>query len=486
MPDLITQKKPQDESGYAARKGRRLPFQTSERKALLLLVDGILVNTAIFIGLVIWMFRIGGVYSTEFIINHIYWFPLLSVLWLIAASLSSLYDPRVAAQPWRTTKALAQLAGFLLVSYVAIYFLSPPRSLPRLFVLYFVAISLALTGIWRSIYTVYLGSNPFHRRAVIVGSARDALNIAEVIRKYGNPNYQVVGWIDSNVPTHVESLDDFPVLGMTAELPQVVQSQAISEVIFTSFDHQDEMLIRSLIDCQEQGVQITPMSTIYEELTERVPLSMVADGWIAGLPLQHASTGVIFPLLKRILDITLAVIGLLGLGLILPFVALAIRLDSKGSIFYFQDRLGKGGRVFRAYKFRSMRADAEKDDEAVWAQKNDPRVTRVGRLLRVTHLDEFPQLFNVLKGDMSVVGPRPERPELAAQLEQVIPFYRVRHSVRPGMAGWALVKQGYSSSVEDAWVKLEYDFYYIKHQSIWVDIAILLRTFVDAATFRGR
>ena len=343
MTDLITPQKLQDESDYSVRKGRRLPFQTSERKALLLLVDGILVNTAIFIGLMIWMLRGGRAYSTEFVIDHIYWFPLLSVLWLIAASLSSLYDPRVAAQPWRTTKALAQLAGFLLVSYVAIYFLSTPASLPRLFVLYFVAISLAMTGIWRSIYTIYLGSNPFHRRAVIVGSARDALNIAEVIRKYGNPNYQVVGWVDSNVPTHVESLDNLPVLGMTAELPQVVQSQAISEVIFTSFDHQDEMLIRSLIDCQEQGVQITPMSTIYEELTERVPLSMVADGWIAGLPLQHASTGVIFPLLKRILDITLAVIGLLGLGLILPFVALAIRLDSKGSIFYFQNRLGIRG-----------------------------------------------------------------------------------------------------------------------------------------------
>ena len=142
--------------------------------------------------------------------------------------------------------------------------------------------------------------------------------------------------------------------------------------------------------------------------------------------------------------------------------------------------------MFRAYKLRTMKKDAERDGRAVWAERHDPRVTRVGRVLRATHLDEFPQLLNILKGEMSAVGPRPERPELAMVLEREIPFYRLRHSVRPGMAGWALIKHGYSSSVEDARIKLEYDLYYIKHQSVLLDLDILLKTFVDSVTLRGR
>jgi len=170
----------------------------------------------------------------------------------------------------------------------------------------------------------------------------------------------------------------------------------------------------------------------------------------------------------------------------LPFIALAIYLDSPGPIFYTQERVGTMGKIFRVYKFRSMVPDAEKEREAVWAKKGDPRVTRVGRLLRATHVDEFPQFLNILKGEMSVVGPRPERPEFVAELETEIPFYRIRYSIKPGMAGWALVRQGYGASKEDAIIKLEYDLYYIKHQSLWLDLTIVLKTIADTLTFRGR
>ena len=190
-------------------------------------------------------------------------------------------------------------------------------------------------------------------------------------------------------------------------------------------------------------------------------------------------------LVKRVMDLVLASIGLLLLGVATPCIAAAIYLDSPGPIFYTQDRVGKGGRRFKAYKFRSMVPDAE-TEEPVWAAKDDSRITGVGRFLRKTHIDEFPQFVNILKGDMSAVGPRPERPEFVEELARDIPFFRVRHAVRPGMAGWALIKLGYAASREATLLKLQYDLYYVKHQSLWLDIVILLKTIVDSLALRGR
>jgi lipopolysaccharide/colanic/teichoic acid biosynthesis glycosyltransferase len=170
----------------------------------------------------------------------------------------------------------------------------------------------------------------------------------------------------------------------------------------------------------------------------------------------------------------------------LPLIALAIKLDSPGPLFYTQERVGQGGRIFRVRKLRTMVVNAEQNGQAVWATKNDPRVTRVGKILRKMHVDEFPQFWNILRGEMSAVGPRPERPEFVAQLEHRIPFYRLRHAVKPGMAGWALVNAGYVDSLEIAQLRVEYDLYYIKHQSLWLDLWILFRTVVQVVAFGGR
>jgi exopolysaccharide biosynthesis polyprenyl glycosylphosphotransferase len=311
-----------------------------------------------------------------------------------------------------------------------------------------------------------------------------------IVQRLANPYYQILGFVADDKHYQGEAVEGLAELGTASQLPRLVQELAVSEVIITTLNvrvgESEGTLIRSLVDCYEHGVQVTFLPDILEDLTARVSLDLVEHGWIGSLPLQHASTGVIFPIVKRAMDIVLAGAGLLPFALVFPLAALAIRLGSPGAIFYVQDRVGRGGKLFRVYKLRTMRTDAEKEGRAVWAEKRDPRVTGVGRLLRATHLDEFPQLVNILKGDMSAVGPRPERPELVAELDRAIPFYRLRHSVRPGLAGWAVVKQGYSSSKEDSRIKLEYDLYYIKHQSIWFDLLILLKSLVDSATFRGR
>ena len=453
---------------------------------LLLIMDIVLVNLATFVGLWTWSLRAEEPFPSVYVFS----FPVITLIWLIVAALNNFYAPDISAGMRHTVQALGKIIGMLLIPYLLVYFFSPRDSLPRFFVLSFSTISFGLVAIWRFIYIYYLGGSSFRRRAIILFDGELTESMPSIVQRLANPYYQILGFVADDKVYQGEAVEGLEELGTASQLPRLVQELAVSEVIITTLNvragESEGTLIRSLVDCYEHGVQVTFLPDILEDLTARVSLDLVEHGWIGSLPLQHASTGVIFPIVKRIMDIALAGFGLLGFTLVFPLAAVAIRLDSPGPIFYVQDRIGKGGKVFRAYKLRTMRNDAEKDGMAVWAEKHDPRVTGVGRVLRATHLDEFPQLLNVLKGDMSAVGPRPERPELVAELDQAIPFYRLRHSVRPGLAGWAVIKHGYSSTKEDSRIKLEYDLYYIKHQSIWFDLLILLKAFVDSATFRGR
>ncbi len=459
----------------------------SERRALLLVVDAALVNLCVFLAL--WTWTIGYLpFTRDFLLSEIYWFPFLTALWVVSAVLNGLYETSVTSRLRNSARALTQVAALLLGVYLFIYFLSSPGELPRRFVFYFIGISFGALSMWRFVYVVYLGKSQFQRRAILVGNGTASSSAAQTVRALSNPHYNVVGFVNERVlnPTDQADNDEMAPLGSTDDLPELARIMGASEIIVTTMDQPNESLVRSLVDCQEQGVQVTPLPVVFEEITGRIPLDLVARGWLSVLPMSHASTGVLFPLFKRSVDILLAAFGLLVVLVLLPFVAVAIRLDSSGPIFFRQDRVGKGGRHFRAYKFRSMTVFRGDTEQPLWTERGDARVTRVGRILRSTHIDEFPQFLNILKGDMSSVGPRPERIELADQFDKAIPFYRLRHSVRPGMAGWALIKQGNTSSVQDAWMKLEYDLYYIKHQSIWLDSLILLKTFVDAVTFRGR
>jgi exopolysaccharide biosynthesis polyprenyl glycosylphosphotransferase len=221
-----------------------------------------------------------------------------------------------------------------------------------------------------------------------------------------------------------------------------------------------------------------PMALLYERISGRVPVTYIHDDWAVVFAPSRGGDYFFdpYPLIKRGIDLLLALLVGVVFVIVLPLVALIIRLDSPGSIFYTQERLGQGGRPFRIYKFRSMVSDAEAQTGAVFSKKGDPRVTRFGRFMRKTRLDELPQVINVLRGEMSVVGPRPERPEHVERLTQKIPFYRTRLIVKPGLTGWAQVRYNYGSTDEDALVKLEYDLYYIRHQSFLLDVNIMLRT----------
>jgi len=371
------------------------------------------------------------------------------------------------------------------VIYLAIYFVAPLGTLPRYFFLAYLVLSLPSLAAWRWVYVRILSSPGFRRRVLIVGAGWAGTTMAEAIQDRLAVYYELLGFVDDDSAKEDGIVAGVPVLGTSTDLVTLVQERGVNEIVLAITNGISGNLLRVLLDCQEQGIAVTPMPILYERITGRIPVRHIGDNWYVALPLDHPSTGALYPVAKRLLDVLVATAGLVLFAFLLPLVALAIKMDSAGPVFYRQARVGRGRKVFRVVKLRTMFVDAEKG-EAIWASRNDPRVTRVGRFLRKIRLDEFPQFVNVLRGEMSVVGPRPERPELVAELERRIPFYRLRHAVQPGMAGWAMVNYEYVDSLEAAQIRVEYDLYHIKHQSVWLDISILFRTLGQMLMLRGR
>jgi exopolysaccharide biosynthesis polyprenyl glycosylphosphotransferase len=241
-----------------------------------------------------------------------------------------------------------------------------------------------------------------------------------------------------------------------------------------------------ILDAQERGSEVVRMPTLYEEVAGRVPIHHLESDWMLRSFIDQARGSGFYELMKRLLDIIGGLAGLIIMVITFPITAVAIVLDSGFPIFYSQARLGKSGRPYKIYKYRSMRNDAEADGQIKPAAENDPRITRVGRVLRRIRLDELPQFWNVLRGEMSLVGPRAERYELVNSYQKQIPFYRARLLVKPGLTGWAQINYGYAATVYDTVIKLEYDLYYIKHRTLAMDVNIILRTIGTAARMTGR
>jgi sugar transferase (PEP-CTERM system associated) len=273
-------------------------------------------------------------------------------------------------------------------------------------------------------------------------------------------------------------------LGKTKDLPVMVEETRPDLVVVAQMDRRGRFPAKALLDCRLRGIQVEDWPTFYEKATGKILVTALRPSWLI-----FADGFVKTPrteILKRLLDVALALVGLALSAPLMALIAVAIKLDSAGPVLFRQPRLGQNGCVFILNKFRSMRHDAEKDTGPIWAKQRDPRVTRVGAFLRRARLDELPQLFNVLVGHMSFIGPRPERPEFVHELQKLIPFYMERLSVKPGITGWAQVKYRYGASVDDALEKLQYDLYYIKNLSLFLDLLILLNTIQVVLFARGR
>ncbi|MBI5933606.1 MAG: sugar transferase [Chloroflexi bacterium] len=414
-----------------------------------------------------------------------FWFYFIPLLWVVF--LVELYDSHVASNRGRTLRgiAIAALLGLIFYSLFFIFY-SDPESLPRILVgLYLLYASLLTLG-WRMLYIRLYTSSGLQRRILVVGAGTAGRTLARLYHTLNPPPFQFVGFIDDDREKINKKLESFPVLGGSERMLQIIEEQRISDLVIAIMGMMRGITFQRILDAQEDGVEIVPMPTLYEEMTGRVPIQHLESDWLIRSFVDEARVSGFYELLKRFVDIVGGLAGMLVFFLVVPFVSLATLIDSGRPIFYSQPRLGKSGRLFTIRKFRTMFTDAEADGKARPATENDPRITRIGNFLRKTRLDELPQFWNVVTGEMSLVGPRAERPELVAEYQRQIPFYRARLLVKPGLSGWAQINYGYVASVTETAVKLEYDLYYIKHRTIMMDIQIVLRTVGTAVRAAGR
>ncbi|HYX92500.1 MAG TPA: TIGR03013 family XrtA/PEP-CTERM system glycosyltransferase [Myxococcaceae bacterium] len=310
------------------------------------------------------------------------------------------------------------------------------------------------------------------RRVLVIGTGQRARAVAAAVVDQGDDVFEVTGLVD---PREVSGPSSHP-------LEQLAAEHRASFVVVACDEQRGVLGPEALLRCRIRGIPVYDAAAFCERVLRRIPILLLRASDLA-----YADELVVTAArrwLKRALDVAMASVLLLCAAPVMILLALLIKLDSRGPLFYRQERVGLGGRAFRLWKFRSMRVDAEKDG-AVWARLNDDRVTRVGRFIRKTRMDEIPQVFNVLVGDMSFVGPRPERPVFVQQLAQVVPFYRLREAVKPGITGWAQIRYPYGASVEDARNKLEFDLYYVKNGSLFLDMAIIFHTVRHVLLGRG-
>src|ERR1035437_189439 len=321
------------------------------------------------------------------------------------------------------------------------------------------------------------------QRVVILGTGQLALELARELTRRGDLSMRLEGFVGGGPGDKSEKIFGFPVLGPASEMEAIAKERAVSRIIVAMEDRRGTLPTRELVTLRVQGVRVEDAASALSGLTGRISLRAVKPSWFVFSDGFHRSKWI--DLLKRVTDLAAGIIGLAAAMPIMVVVALVVRLESKGPIIFRQTRGGGIGKCFEVLKFRSMSDDAEKANGAQWAIENDPRVTKTGRFLRKYRLDELPQFVNVIRGEMSFVGPRPERPEFVQELRKTIPYYDERHSVRPGLTGWAQVQYAYGSSIEDAFNKLEYDVFYLQNMSLTFDLAIIFRTMRIVISGRG-
>jgi len=415
---------------------------------------------------------------------------LVSVAFMICMYYFELYDSAVVSDRREVLVRLVQVLGVAYIALGLLYYLYPPVRLGRgVFHIGFLFVGLLLL-VGRRLFSLVNSTQRLAERVVILGEGPLAESLLHEIETRPELGIRVTGraqmpGIDihpSNRQPDEMSITH-PQSSFSEDIAVDHQLAGIDRIVVAMEERRGRLPVDLLLSLRNRGVQVQDGNDVYESITGKVPIESIRLSWLLFSPGNAASR--FFLVYKRLASVVSSIIGLLLSLPLLPFVVLALKLSSPGKVLYRQSRVGRDGVIFRCYKFRTMRSDAEADTGPTWAQDDDPRITRVGRFLRQTRIDEIPQLLNVLRGDMSLVGPRPERPEFVAALKEKIPYYHLRHSVRPGITGWAQILYKYGNSVEDSKEKLRYDLYYIKNASAGLDLLIFLNTIKIVLLGRG-
>jgi len=417
--------------------------------------------------------RYGQNFNSQ-ISTHLFPFSVLFIFWIVVFYIANLYELNYTKNSAEFYSSLfTSIAISATISVIFFYLIPDIQIAPRRNLLIYIAVFTGLISLWRWLYNKVLGKT-FRNNTIIVGFNQLAYDLAKFLNRNPQYGYNLKYALDVSEQAAFSFQNvDFRQVRGAKDIERIIDSEHINTIILSPESYRLPDIIDVFYKAGKRNVQFINLASAYEKIMKKVPLETINQLWF----LENISRGEkrLHELLKRISDIILALFGMAVLLVLFPVAALTIKFASAGPVFYRQKRVGKGGKIFEVIKFRTMIENAEQNG-AVWAQKEDPRVTKFGKFLRKTRLDELPQIINILKSEMSVVGPRAERPEFTEKLKKEIPFYEERLLVRPGLSGWAQINYGKDLDSNDTKEKLQYDLYYIKNRSLTIDLAIILKT----------
>ena len=457
---------------------KSLHIDISERKLLLRSLDILVIVLSISIASFYYDFNYLDISK-----NQIYiWFSVLILYFFLFGEIFQLYNLKVSSNRFLVVRSVVITSFVTSFFYVFSPYIAPSLPENRLQIIYFFLLITLPVIVWRFLYIWLLFSPKYFKTIIVIGHSSRAEKLIELIQL---KNFHNIATYVSN--TEIEGLNNFNDV-KTVDLLELTHSNLASEIVISTSGFSSESiknLNKQLILLFEEGVNIKSFETYYEEVTNRVPKEYLDYNFYKQINFSKNNDNRFYLFTQRVFDIFISIIGLAFFICITPLLFLGNLIGNRGPLFYVQKRVGFKGKTFKIFKLRSMVKNAE-ENGAVWAQKNDKRITAFGKFLRNTRLDEFPQFFNILKGEMSVIGPRPERPEFVFDLEEKIPFYAIRHVVKPGLTGWAQVNYPYANTIEEQETKLRYDLYYIKERNSFLDFKILIKTISTVLLLRGQ
>lgn len=456
---------------------QKIHFEISERKILLRFMD--LFLTIFVLALIGHYFQFDYFRVSQ---SNFYWTIVLAIYLLFFGTIFEMYNLQTASNRFQISKSIILTSSVTVLFYLLTPFYTPVLPSNRLQILLFFFSILFSLSLWRYIYIVFLASNRFMKKVLFVGNSKDIDGLVAELSKF-NPHYHVVGYLsigDSSVEAKVKRV-------LEEDLDEFVYNNYVSEIVVISSKNKltSIELYNKLLSFLENGIVIRKYNQVYESSTYRLPIHFEDKELYKFFPFSRSNQNKLYVYFNRIFDIAFSLVGLFVFFLVSPFLWLVNLFFNKGSFFYTQERIGKNGIPFTIYKMRTMVPNAEQNG-AVFATVNDVRITPFGKFLRKTRLDELPQFINVLKGDMAIIGPRPERQIFVDEISATIPLFQSRHVIKPGLTGWAQVNYSYGASLEDSLMKLQYDLYYIKHRSLFLDINIVIKTVSTILFFRGQ
>lgn len=462
---------------------KNIHFEISERKILLRVFDVLTVLLALYFVGVIFKFNYFNISATNY-----YWVIVLGIYLNVIGTVFEMYNLQVASNQFQVIKSIVLTASTTVLVYLLTPVYTPFLPSNRIQILFFYLAIILSLFLWRLVYVKFFASSRFEKKVILICDKDQAEELVLGLENV-DPHYKVMGYVnsDSNQQGKLKKEKDFVKSIDIDKLEDFVVKNSISEVVIASqkTDGITVNLYNQLIHLLENGYVIREYTQVYETITNRIPVQYVARDFYRYFPFSRSNQNQLYLLVVRIIEIIVSIAGL-AFGLLLtPLILIGNLFGNRGPFFYSQERIGKNGLPFKILKLRTMVKNAESNG-AVFTTTNDARVTAFGKFLRKTRIDEIPQFYNILKGDMGVIGPRPERPVFVEEIAEVMPFYETRHVIKPGLTGWAQVNYSYGETLDDSLIKLQYDLYYIKHRSIFLDINIIVKTISTVLFYRGQ